>query len=305
MTPPWLWWHTYNDSFYQKLESVQYNATLAITEPIRDTSLEKLYQELGLEPLQQRHWYCKICTFSNIIKEKSPDYLFNIIPKNNSNHRTRNSCNIPKFNIKHNSFKNSFFPSVIAEWNKPNSDIWNLNKFILSLFKTRISKFIRPNLNSIFNCHNSTAIKYLSRIRLSLGHLDEHKFKHSFQDALNLICACGSDIEAPCHYLISYPIFDAEQNTLLNNIRQITPSILNLNHSQITHVLLYGDSSLKNETNTEILNSTMNYILSTKRLKVLSYKRWYGPPWNTPILFCLFKINKVLFIIFCYSQMLT
>ena len=48
-------------------------------------------------------------------------------------------------------------------------------------------------------------------------------------------------------------------------LRQITPSILNLNHSQVNHVLLYGDSSLKNETNTEILNSTMNYILSTKR----------------------------------------
>ena len=56
-------------------------------------------------------------------------------------------------------------------------------------------------------------------------------------------------------------------------LRQITPSILNLNHSQITHVLLYGDSSLKNETNTEILNSTMNYILSTKMFEGSFYKR--------------------------------
>ena len=83
-------------------------------------------------------------------------------------------------------------------------------------------------------------------------------------NTLNPISACGSDIETPCHYLISYPIFDSERSTLLNNIRQIAPSILNLNHSQITHVLLYGDFSLKNETNTEILNSTMNYILSAK-----------------------------------------
>ena len=58
--------------------------------------------------------------------------------------------------------------------------------------------------------------------------------------------------------------YEVEQNTVLNNIRQIAPSILNLNHSQFTHVLLYGDSSLKNEGNTEILNKTMNYILSTK-----------------------------------------
>ena len=91
----------YNDSFHQKLESIQYNAALAITGAIRGNSSEKLYQELGLESLQQRRWYRKLCTFLKIIKEKSPDYLFNIISnhfsnlfKNNSNHRTRNSCNI-------------------------------------------------------------------------------------------------------------------------------------------------------------------------------------------------------------------
>ena len=99
----------YNDSFHQKLKSTQYNATPAITGAIRGTSSEKLYQELGLESLQQRRWYRKLCPFLKIIKEKSPDYLFNIIPKNNSNHRTRNSYNIPQFNIKHNLFKNSFF----------------------------------------------------------------------------------------------------------------------------------------------------------------------------------------------------
>ena len=137
-----------------------------------------------MESLQQRCWCRQLCTFLKIIKEKSPDYLFNIIPKNNSNHRTRNSYNIPQFNIKHNFFKNSFLPLVIAELNKLNSDIWNLNS--LSLFKSRILKFIRANPNSIFNCHNPKAIKYLSRIRLGLSHLREHKLKHSFQDTLNI-----------------------------------------------------------------------------------------------------------------------
>ena len=122
----------YNDSFHQKLESIQYNAALAITGAIRGNYSVKLYQELGLESLQQRRWYRKLCTFLKIIKEKSPDYLFNIIPKNNSNHRTRNSYNIPQFNIKHNYFKNSFLLLVIAEWDKLDSDIQNLNslKFI-------------------------------------------------------------------------------------------------------------------------------------------------------------------------------
>ena len=41
----------YNLSFHQKLESIQYNATLALTGAIRGSSREKLYQELRLESL--------------------------------------------------------------------------------------------------------------------------------------------------------------------------------------------------------------------------------------------------------------
>ena len=41
----------YNASFHQKLDSIQYNAALAITGAIRGTSKEKLYDELGLETL--------------------------------------------------------------------------------------------------------------------------------------------------------------------------------------------------------------------------------------------------------------
>ena len=41
-----------NSSFYERLESIQYNACLAITGGIRGTPSEKLYQELGLESLK-------------------------------------------------------------------------------------------------------------------------------------------------------------------------------------------------------------------------------------------------------------
>ena len=41
-------------SFQQKMETIQYNAALAITGAIRGSSREKRYQELGLETLQQR-----------------------------------------------------------------------------------------------------------------------------------------------------------------------------------------------------------------------------------------------------------
>ena len=44
----------FNESFHEHLESIYYNAAIAITGAIRGTSLEKLFQELGLEILKSR-----------------------------------------------------------------------------------------------------------------------------------------------------------------------------------------------------------------------------------------------------------
>ena len=71
----------YNVSFQQKVESIQYNAAVAITGAIRRTSKEKLFEELGLQSLQHRRWYRNLCCFYKILKEHYRKYIFNIIPK--------------------------------------------------------------------------------------------------------------------------------------------------------------------------------------------------------------------------------
>ena len=43
---------TCNYSFHQRLQSVEHNACLAITEDIRVNSRDKLYQELGIESIR-------------------------------------------------------------------------------------------------------------------------------------------------------------------------------------------------------------------------------------------------------------
>ena len=64
-----------NDSFVRKLESIQYNAALAITGAIKGTSKERLYEELGLESLEKRRWYRRMCLFWKIINKSAPSYL--------------------------------------------------------------------------------------------------------------------------------------------------------------------------------------------------------------------------------------
>ena len=95
---------TFNESFHQRLESIQYNAAIAITGTIRGTSSEKLFQELGLETLKSRRWFRKLYLFYKILHSKSPSYLFNLIPENNNPYASRSALNnqIPFFNAKTN-----------------------------------------------------------------------------------------------------------------------------------------------------------------------------------------------------------
>ena len=106
-----IYGRTFNESFQNKLQSVKYNATLAITAAIRGSSRQKLYQELGLESLKSRPWYQKLCLFFELKKNKRPSYLFDIIPKVLSPTRmTRNHNNIP---LNMNTSKTLFFHPLL------------------------------------------------------------------------------------------------------------------------------------------------------------------------------------------------
>ena len=68
------------ESCHLSHESLQYNAATAITGAIKETSSEKISQELVLETLNSRHWLKKLYLLYKLIKEKPPAYLFQLIP---------------------------------------------------------------------------------------------------------------------------------------------------------------------------------------------------------------------------------
>ena len=102
-------------------------------------------------------------------------------------------------------------------------------------------QFVGPSPNSLFNCHNPKGIKYELRLRLGLSHLQEHKFKHSFQDTMNPFCNCGCEIETIAHFPHHYFKFYTERNTFLNKIKSIDTSILTQNNSSFTKTIFFGD----------------------------------------------------------------
>ena len=181
------------------MESVQYNAALAITGAIRGSSREKFYQELGLESLKSSRWYQKFYSFFKL-KKKHPSYLFDIIPKVLSTRTTSNHNSIPSFNVKPEYFRNSFLPSAVIQWNKLDNNIQNSES--VRAFKKQILKFFRPSPNSTFNLHNPHGIKLPTILRVGLSHLREHKFRHNFQHSLDPFCNCGRHIETTIYFFL-------------------------------------------------------------------------------------------------------
>ena len=83
-------------------------------------------------------------------------------------------------------------------------------------------------------------MKFVTRLRLGLSRLREHKFKQCFQDSINPICSCSLDVESTIHYFLHCPLFTIGRHILLNVISQIDNKLLDSNESNlIKHLYFY------------------------------------------------------------------
>ena len=100
-----------------------------------------------------------------------------------------------------------------------------------------------------------------------LSHLRDHKFKHSFQNFLNPICSCGTEVETTAHYLLHCANYLHERKILLDNIISVFPDILEQSVSFI-NVLLVGDTSVND---TSITRSNKAFLKSIFSLMQILY----------------------------------
>ena len=177
---------------------------------------------------------------NRIVNKLAPKYLTNIIPTtNNRRYSTRSQTNseINQFYTRTESFKNSFFPYCIKEWNKLDVNIRSLSS--LSKFKKALSDSVKTDGNSLFDIHDPIGVKLLNRLRLNFSHLNEHKFRYGFHDTLHPIYNCNSEVETTSHYLLCCHLLSNQRYKLLDNINRIDNTILTLRDKEITEMLLH------------------------------------------------------------------
>ena len=84
-------------------------------------------------------------------------------------------------------------------------------------------------------------------MRFGLSHLDDHKFRHNFQDCLNLICSCRQEIETASHFLLHYLSYCCARKTFFEKFNLIDSNILQQSDLSATKDLLFGSEKLKDD----------------------------------------------------------
>ena len=128
-------------------------------------------------------------------------------------------------------------------------------------------KIIRPETNRISSTQNFEGLKLLTKMRIGLNHLADHKFRNNFQDCLNPISSCGQEIETISHFLLHCLNYRCARKTFFEKISFIESNILQQNDLTITKDLLFGSEKLKDDKNNALLTSTIEFIQSTERFK--------------------------------------
>ena len=131
-------------------------------------------------------------------------------------------------------------------------------------FQNALIKIGRPIPKPIYNVHNPVGLKLLTRLRLGLSHLNQHKFNHNFQDCLNPLCSCSLEVESVSHFFLHCHYYSNIRSTLLNELQSIDTNLLN-QEDIVVEVLLYGSTKFNNNQNFRLLSSFIDYTLKSKR----------------------------------------
>ena len=91
----------------------------------------------------------------------------------------------------------SFFQWTIIEWNKVDLKCC---KYTYNVFRNHLLESAWPLSNPIYNIYDSLGTHLISRLRLGLSHLNEHRLNHNFDNCINPLCIWILEVESTRHF---------------------------------------------------------------------------------------------------------
>ncbi len=176
-------------------------------------NIEKLYQELKWETLENRRNKHKLILLYKMKNNKTPPYLSDLIPQQTqARYALRNASDIPLIPCRTQLYTNSFLPSTIREWNRLEETIRNAPSLLS--FKARIKKN-SPKSSPLCKVGSRKAQILHARLRLSCSSLNYDLHRRSIVDTPN--CMCGA-VETVSHFLLYCNQYQHQRQLYLDNL---------------------------------------------------------------------------------------
>jgi hypothetical protein len=234
------------------LESVQYQAGPIVTGCWKNTSLEKLYKELGWESLSERRNFRRLLKYHKILSNKAPAYLNGFV------------SNAPPHPHSTDHYNNTFFPYCFTKWSTPDP---NLKCLKFNKFKSSFCSSIRPTKGNTFDFNDRYDLKLLSCIQADHSALRSHRFSKQF-NCTDPTCWCVIGDETSEHYFLLCPALLGPRTVLLNKVSEILqqPSS-DIDDPSLCQLLLHGNPSLDVNSNKSIICASIKFIKDSKIFK--------------------------------------
>jgi len=253
------------ESLKSDLENIQIRASHIVTGAKRYSSHTLLYKETGWSPLHIRRQIHKLNLMQQIVHNKAPDYLTQILPQLNITRITRqtNKHILGQFQCRTEMFRRSFFPSTIDLWNNNLTETHRQIKNVASFKRANSNIFENPRLTDlqrIYFCNGDRHIQItLSQMRIQFSNLRSHLYdKQCIESPL---CSCGESNENMIHFFYLCKNSRAARAKLYQSISEHFGQIPIPSLSQI----LNGNPDWSREKNTTLLQLIHRYIKDTKR----------------------------------------
>ncbi len=251
------------------LEGVQRQAALACTRAYLCTSHNALLDELGWDRLCTRRECHKLNMFYKIKYNLCPRYLSTLCPPmvdQTTMYNLRNARDIVLPRSRTVSFRRSFLPSAVHQWN--GLDLTLRSQPTLSRFSSHIKQTKCRLKNRLYASGNGHGPVNHSRMRMGLSALNGHRHRYHFIDSSKCV-NCNSPLENPQHYFLDCPLYAAQRQALFANLANIpvTFPISPNDKISFTKLLLTGNINAQNPSvNAELLfKSVRHYIQQTRR----------------------------------------
>ena len=244
----------------QRLEHTQRRAALACTRAYSHTKHENLLAELGWNKLEHRRSYLKLTTMYKIVHGNAPRYLQQLLPPApNFGYNLRNQNMIPLIRTRLVSFQQSYFPSVICDWNILDNEV--KERPTANSFKRALIRRMFTNKRSRLRSHGTgTGPINHARLRMGLSGLNKHRHNYHFIDSHDCH-QCNGPLENNNHYLLACPRYHQQRRRMMQHLGNVP----HLDLRDINcDILLHGSRDI-NVNNQTIFNIVQHYIVSTKR----------------------------------------